>query len=67
MAHAKKKLPIGVVPRYIYDESGGGSPRQRVLDLSAAIHRYEVAGALPRPEWRQELAEIRASTGEASR
>lgn len=43
--------PIGVMPRWLWDE-------KRAADLYAAVARYRAAAMRPLPEWLGELAEI---------
>jgi hypothetical protein len=46
-----KKPPLGITPKWLYDE-------QRLKSLYDAIKRYMDAGLLPNQEWMQEMYQL---------
>lgn len=60
------KPPIGVYPRKLFMEDHAWNPSdaelvQRFRDVLLAVVRYKKAGFRPRPEWVNELRDIRSA------
>lgn len=54
-----RKPPLGVTPRYIFEEEVRELKEERMDDLIQAIQRYREARFIPKSEWLIELEQLR--------
>jgi hypothetical protein len=53
------EMPLGIKPRYIFEEEVKDLKRKRIDELGDAVQRYMKARIIPKTAWLDELEELR--------
>jgi len=55
----EEPIPLGVSPKYIFEEEVKDLKRKRIDELGDAVQRYMKARIIPKTAWLDELEELR--------